>query len=129
MKKYKIMVVDDDDNLAALIQQRLEIEGYRVKRANSAPEGYTTFLDFDPDVVLTDIAMGETNGLDLVKDIRKRKCGIKAIYMTGDFSPYRSELEHERRQYHASVLEKPFKASELIELVLKHRAGGRQKAA
>lgn len=129
MKKYKILVVDDDDNLALLIQQRLEIEGYQVKRANSPGEGYSAFVDFGPDLVLTDITMGNETGLDLVKDIRKHNVAIKAIYMSGDFNRYRAEIEDEQKLYHASLLEKPFKGSELIELISKYAHGGRREAA
>lgn len=129
MKKYKILVVDDDDNLAFLIQQRLEIEGYQVERANSAHEGYSAFVDFGPDLVLTDISMGNENGLDLVKNIRKHNIAIKVIYMTGDLNRYREEIEDEQKLYHASLLEKPFKGSELTELISKYEHSGRRKAA
>jgi DNA-binding NtrC family response regulator len=129
MKKSKILVVDDDNNLAMLIQQRLEIEGYRVKRANSAPEGYSAFLDYESDLVLTDIAMGDENGFDLIKAIRKHKPSIKAIYMTGDLNRYRSEIEDERRLYHVGLLEKPFKGSDLAELISKYASREQQKAA
>ena len=129
MKKYKVLVVDDDDNLALLIQQRLEIEGYQVKTANSAHEGCSAFVDFGPDLVLTDITMGNENGLDLVKNIRKHNIAVKAIYMTGDFNRYRVEIEDEQKLYHASLLEKPFKGSELTELIYKYAHGGRRQAA
>ena len=129
MKKPKILVVDDDDNLAMLIQQRLEIEGYSVKRANSGREGYAAYLDDDPDLVLTDIAMGDENGLDLVKAIRKHKPSIAAIYMTGDLSRYSSEIQDERRLYHVGVLEKPFKGSDLTEVISKCVRREHQKAA
>jgi DNA-binding NtrC family response regulator len=129
MKKYKILVVDDDENLALLIQQRLEIEGYQVKTANSAHEGYSAFVDFGPDLVLTDITMGNENGLDLVKNIRKRNIAVKTIYMTGDFNRYRGEIEYEQKLYHVRLLEKPFKGSELTELISKYAHGGRRKAA
>jgi DNA-binding NtrC family response regulator len=129
MKKPKILVVDDDDNLAMLIQQRLEIEGYPVKRANGAREGYTAYLDYDPDLVLTDIAMGDENGLDLVKAIRKHKPSIAAIYMTGDLNRYRSEIEDEMRLYHVGLLEKPFKGNDLIEVISKYARREHQKAA
>lgn len=129
MKKFKVLVVDDDDNLARLIQVRLEGEGYEVTRANSAPKGYLTFFAFKPDVVLTDISMGEESGLDLVRQIRQHKSAVKAIFMTGDFGRYRSEIENERKLYHASLLEKPFKGHELTGLIAKYARDSQKKAA
>ena len=39
MGKFKILVVDDDVNLAFLLQQRLESEGFEVENANSVTAG------------------------------------------------------------------------------------------
>ena len=61
--------------------------------------------------------MGDENGLDLIKAIRKHKPSIKTIYMTGDLIRYHSEIEDERRLYHVGLLEKPFKGSDLAELI------------
>ena len=64
MKTFKILVVDDDDNITIAIQERLESEGYEVRRANGFEEGYLTSLCFRPDLILTDITMGRENGLE-----------------------------------------------------------------
>lgn len=129
MEAFKVLVVDDDGNLSFLIRERLGSEGYEVQIAESAAEGYQTYLMFRPDLVLTDISMGEENGIELVERIRIHEPKIATIYMTGDPDRYRSELELENAIYHSSVLRKPFSGRNLLELVAAHAHGGRHIAA
>ena len=72
MRKIKVLVVDDDNNLAMLLEARLRAADYEVRLANCVAEAYHTFLLFKPHVVLTDIGLGDENGLDLIKRIRRQ---------------------------------------------------------
>ncbi len=129
MKKFKILVVDDDVNLAFLLQQRLESEGFEVENANSVTSGYLTYQSFKPDLVLTDISMGEESGFDLMHRIRKDAPRIKTIYMTGDLSRHLSVLEQERNQHHVMFLSKPFSERNLLESISARVQGRDQIAA
>jgi len=129
MKTFKILVVDDDDNIAFAIQQRLESEGYEVRRANGVEEGYLTSLCFRPDLVVTDITMGRDNGLELMEHIRKDEPNVRTIYMSADLSRYQPELEKERKRHQASYLEKPFAGPDLMRLVYDHERGCGRRAA
>ena len=128
MKKFKILIVDDDANLTLLIEARLRAVGYQVRTANSAAEAYQTFLNFRPHLVLTDIGIREENGLDLIKRIRNESGTIKAIYMTGDLVRYHTALVQERKLHHAEVIAKPFKGNELV-AVVSAQAHSQQQAA
>jgi DNA-binding response OmpR family regulator len=113
----KILIVDDNQDLAFLIKWMLEDEGYEVKSAKNGIDGYLMYLLFNPDLVLTDIQMPEKNGLDLIKEIRSHNPGVRTIYMSGDFSRYGRPLEEEKEKYRVGILEKPFSRNELISLV------------
>ena len=113
----KILIVDDNQDLLFLIKWMLEDEGYEVKSAKNGNDGYSTYLLFNPDLVLTDIQMPEKNGLELIKEIRRLNPGVRTIYMSGDLGQYGSPLEEEKKKYHAGVLEKPFSKNELINLL------------
>jgi CheY-like chemotaxis protein len=113
----KILIVDDNQDLAFLITWMLEDEGYEVKSAKDGSDGYSTYLLFNPDLVLTDIQMPEKNGLELIKQIRCHNPGVRTIYMSGDLGLYGTPLEEEKEKYHVGVLEKPFSKNELINLV------------
>ena len=123
MKNLKILVVDDNDNLALLLQARLIVAEYEVRTANSAAEAYQTFLTFTPHLVLTDIGIGEENGLDLIKRIRSHSGPIRTIYMTGDLCRYRAALVQEKELHHAEVIAKPFTCNELIAVVAAQARG------
>jgi DNA-binding response OmpR family regulator len=128
MKTFRILIVDDDVNLALLLGVRLKAADYDVRTADNAAEAYRMFLTFKPHLLLTDISIGDENGLDLVKRIRGQDDRIKTIYMTGDLDGYRPALVKERNLYHAEVIAKPFKDDELITAV-SAQARGQQKAA
>ncbi|MGE5219757.1 MAG: response regulator transcription factor [Chloroflexota bacterium] len=117
MKRVKVLIVDDDANFAVLIEARLKAAGYEAITANSAAEAYQTFASFKPDLVLTDIGIGEENGLDLVKRIRSQSDNIRTIYMTGDLARYHAALVQEKLLHHVEVMAKPFNGSQLIAVV------------
>jgi len=113
----KILIVDDNQDLAFLIKMMLEDEGYEVKSAKDGQDGYSTYLLFHPDLVLTDIQMPEKNGLELMEYIRSHNPAVRTIYMSGDLSRYWIPLEEEKKKYRVGVLEKPFSREELIGLL------------
>ena len=116
MGKFKILVVDDDVNLAFLLQQRLESEGFEVENANSVTAGYSTYFISSPTLCLPILAW-ETKADLFDHRIRKDAPRIKTIYMTGDLSRHLSALEQERNQHHAMFLSKPFSERNLLDSI------------
>ncbi len=116
----KILVIDDNAEITSVIQQLLDIEGYRVATARDGDDGYSAYLDFKPDLVITDIQMPRKNGFELMKEIRMHDPDIKTIYMTGHMNEFRSRLDEEKKRYQVDFLEKPSTGDELISLVSKN---------
>jgi two-component system, OmpR family, alkaline phosphatase synthesis response regulator PhoP len=110
----KILIVDDDHGIAFGVQLMLEAEGHKVKLAMNGPEGYLIYLQFLPDLVITDIQMPGENGFELMNHIRKHDPMVKTIYMSGNLNQFYSLLEVERTKYPVNFLEKPFSRMELI---------------
>ena len=110
----KVLIVDDDQAIAFVVQFILEDEGHEVRLALSGPEGYLTYLQFRPDLVITDIHMPGQNGLELINDIRAHDPLVKTIYMSGDLNRFYPLLKEERTKYPINLLEKPFSRKELI---------------
>jgi CheY-like chemotaxis protein len=113
----RILIVDDNQDLAIILKSILEDEGYMVSLAKDGREGYSAFLLFKPDLILADIQMPELNGLELMERIRWHDPKVRTIYMSGDFSQYGSPLEEEKCKYQVGVLEKPFSKDQLINLL------------
>jgi CheY-like chemotaxis protein len=113
----RVLIVDDNEGLTALMKDMLETEGIcHVETAENGEDGYLAFLHFKPDIILTDIEMPVKSGLEMVKEIRVHHPGIKTIYMSGDMNRYRLLLEKEETEYKANLLDKPFSFSKVIGL-------------
>jgi DNA-binding NtrC family response regulator len=114
----KVLVVDDNRLLASLIQEILEDNGLEVRSAEDGVDGYSAYLLFKPDIVITDIQMPRKNGLEMMGHIRTHNPMIKTIYMSGDIDTYRLYLKDEKRKYQVSFFEKPFSLEALKRVVL-----------
>jgi CheY-like chemotaxis protein len=116
--KPKVLVVDDNRLLADTIQEVLEDEGLEVMSAKDGVDGYSAYLLFKPDIVITDIQMPRKNGLEMMAHIRAHEPMIRTIYMSGDIDPYRPFLREEKRKYRVSFFEKPFSLELLRKVIL-----------
>lgn len=70
MANYKILVVDDEEDLCEILKFNLEVEGYEIDTANSAEEALQMHLA-DYNLLLLDVMMGEMNGFKMASLLRK----------------------------------------------------------
>ncbi len=80
--KLSILVVDDDENIRMVLRQSLEKEGYHVSTANSSEEALNTLQRSFFHVVITDIMMGEMNGVELLLQIKEMNSLMQIYVMT-----------------------------------------------
>ncbi|MDD9179697.1 MULTISPECIES: response regulator [Aliivibrio] len=66
----KILLVDDDIELTALLKDILSLEGYQVTEANNGIEGLEAITN-DLDLILLDIMMPKMNGMDMLRKLRE----------------------------------------------------------
>lgn len=76
----KLLVVDDDPEIASLLCELLELEGFQVETANNGKEALEKF-DTTFDLILLDIMMPEMNGLNVLSQLRS-KCTVPVIFLT-----------------------------------------------
>ena len=69
--KRKILLVEDDETLAEVYKQRLELEGFDVNHVNNGEDALATALKFRPDLVLSDVLMPKLNGFDVLDIMRQ----------------------------------------------------------
>jgi DNA-binding response OmpR family regulator len=67
MTKIKVVLVEDDVLLQRMYQEKLQQDGYEVFTANNGQEGFELIVKEMPDVVLCDIMMPDSTGLDLLE--------------------------------------------------------------
>ena len=66
----KILLVEDDDALAAVYLARLEAESFSVQRVPNGEEALARALEFRPDLVLLDAMMPKVSGFDVLDILR-----------------------------------------------------------
>lgn len=71
MNKTKILIVDDDTNIAELIALYLQKEGYDTKEVYTGKKAIEAFATYEPNLVLLDVMLPEMDGYDVCKEIRK----------------------------------------------------------
>src|SRR5688572_25973378 len=79
----RILVVDDETDACEAIRQVLEGEGYSVVTETSAHRALEKAVETEFDVVLTDVAMAEMNGLDFCAQLLKTRPALPVILITG----------------------------------------------
>ncbi len=118
----KVLVVDDNHLLATTIQEVLEDCGHEVMSAKDGVDGYSAYLRFKPDIIITDIQMPRKNGLEMMGNIRTHEPMIRTIYMSGDIDYYKPFLKDEKMRYPVSFFEKPFSLESLRRVILEPAA-------
>jgi len=66
----KILIVEDDDRIRAALSLALQEESYAVLEARDVEEGLEVHRRENPDVLLVDIMLGDSDGRDLIREIR-----------------------------------------------------------
>lgn len=66
----KILVVDDEPQLTRVLRTGLKSHGYEVRAAADGLAGFEAFSDWHPDLVITDLAMPNVDGLELCRRVR-----------------------------------------------------------
>ena len=69
----KILIVDDEKNIADIIAFNLKKEGYQVIKAGDGEEGVKMAMEENPDLILLDIMMRKMDGYEACKKIREKK--------------------------------------------------------
>ncbi|MCL0079805.1 response regulator [Dehalococcoidia bacterium] len=115
--KHRVLVVDDERDLAARIKQELEREGHEVAVAYDGLEGLEYFKNNHVDAVIADIRMPGIDGLEMLDECRAINPDFVPIIITG-FGDHEKAI----RSLKLGVFEylrKPISVEELISVVTK----------
>jgi len=77
-----VLIIDDEQGLAALIARILELEGFHLFKCYTAKEGLKTLMLEDIHVVISDVKLPDINGVELVKLIKEKKPYVEIINLT-----------------------------------------------
>lgn len=88
----KVLIVDDEEHIRILFCQELEDEGYAVALADDGKDIIDRIEKEKPDVVILDIKMAETNGLDVLQEIRNTYYNLPVILCSA-YGSYKVDLK------------------------------------
>lgn len=126
----RILVIDDNPQVVDILGVCLRQEGYGVLGALTSDEGLKLAILSRPELVLLDIALVATSGIEVLKRIRSTNPTTKVIMVTGNTDPAlaRKALELGALAY----IDKPFDLDYLkrvVSMVLQSRAESRDAPA
>jgi two-component system, NtrC family, response regulator AtoC len=81
--QLKVLVVDDEESIRELLQESLSLWGYAVSTACDGVEALGLIRSHLFDAALLDIRMPRMDGLELLREIRRRNVAIPVVVMTG----------------------------------------------
>src|SRR5277367_4604520 len=115
--KPLIGIVDDERNIQATLVAILERRGYAATSAFTGRQGLQMITEQQPDVVLLDLGLPDSEGLDLLKTIRQDHPGLPVIVVTANDSLNNAIASIKEGAFH--FISKPYVPEELLSLVAK----------
>lgn len=82
INEINLLYIEDEVSVRELLSKRLERVVKNLYIAENGEEGYSKYLEFKPDMILTDISMPKLNGIDMAKKIRELDDQIPIIVLT-----------------------------------------------
>jgi len=114
----RVLVIDDEEQVRTLIREVLEGAGHEVMEAGNGREAMKLFEANPTSVVITDLVMPEQDGLETIRELRRRFPTVKIIAVSGAQQKLNLELLYVAEKLGAlRTLEKPFDIRKLVALV------------
>ena len=81
-KNYTILCVEDEDGIRKRLVNTLKYYFKDVLEASNGEDGYDLYLEYKPDIILSDIEMPNKNGIEMIKLIRENDLNTILIMVT-----------------------------------------------
>lgn len=116
----RLMVVEDDRQIREGIRYGIEWDELGIQEVKDYPNGKAALNDFDsfmPDIILSDIRMPQMDGLELLKEVRKKSDKTRFVVLSAysDFAYAQEALRYGANDYEL----KPIKVDQLLQVIQK----------
>ncbi|MBD2212227.1 response regulator [Nostoc linckia FACHB-104] len=119
-KKQKILVVDDRWENRSVLMNLLEPIGFEIVEAEDGKEGLAKAVDFQPDLIITDITMPVMNGLEMIQNLRNLPEYQDIKIIVSSASVFDTDKQKSLDAGADDFMPKPVQASDLIEKLQAH---------
>jgi two-component system, NtrC family, response regulator AtoC len=113
--RARIFLLDDDDLVVSMLARMLKGEGYEVEARTDPAGAVDRIRAFSPDVVLLDLKLPGTSGMDILSEISERGIGAQVVMLSADSSA--ESAVRAMKMGAVDYLTKPFDLDE-VKLVL-----------
>ena len=123
----RVLVVDDEENILALLRDVLTGDGHRVDTASNGEEALTYLAEHGYDLLITDIKMPGMSGQALYQRVKQMDSELarNTVFITGD--TVSAETRNFLQRMDNVCLAKPFKVREVREMVDRLLGGGERQ--
>jgi two-component system, NtrC family, response regulator len=77
-----VLLIDDEENLRALMARLIELEGYLVVQAKDAKTAWKMLDQHEVSVVVTDVKLPDANGVELTAKVKEKFPALELIVLT-----------------------------------------------
>ena len=123
MEQLRILLVDDEEDFASTLAERLVLRGFQAEVATSGIDALRHVGEDDFSVLILDVKMPGIDGLGLMAEIKRKRPDLPVILLTGHGSVANAETGMKEGAF--DYLMKPIDIDELIEKI--RNAVGREK--
>jgi DNA-binding response OmpR family regulator len=118
MSQTKILIIEDDRQVADALQLMLEFRGYAVDQANDGSAGLRAIKASSPDIIITDMVLPELDGIGVLKAIRTEYPKIPVLAISG-MGPEHGDLylNLASKLGANAILRKPVRTGELLDAI------------
>lgn|SRR5512146_1688738 len=82
-----ILVIDDDAAVRRVLVRSLAGAGHEIVEAENGSSGLARFREHAPELVITDIVMPQTEGIETIREIRRAAPHVKILAISGSSPP------------------------------------------
>jgi DNA-binding response OmpR family regulator len=118
--KKKILMIDDEQDYADMVQMRLEANHYEVVTANNGADGLQAAQTQHPDLILLDVMMPGMDGFEVLRKLRRSETTkhIPVVMLTAKGES--KAIFHSQELGANDHLIKPCESQELLDVVARH---------
>lgn len=113
-----ILLIDDDDAIRSMLERVLVAAGYRVETHRDGTKVALRLESTPPDLIVTDINMPNADGMEVMMQVRRSAPDLPVVAISGGgLLPKETLLDTAGVLGAVAVVEKPFTAEEILEVV------------
>ena len=121
--KYKILLVEDEDNIRKLVSTMLETSGYQVLMAQTCELAQIMYSSYVPDLILLDLGLPDKDGIYFLKEVRKESPVPVIILSARTEKPFgssellarvRAALRNSHQMYAANIENEKFVLNDMV---------------